>query len=285
MAIHSRTVDVERALLVLAIVHPVPSAINAGLVATLAIIAGGGLATAGLLAIAMLGFQFSIGALNDIVDADADRLEKSRKPIPAGLVTPRSAAVVVVLGGAVGLVVSAGFGFAVLILGVAGYGCGVAYDVAMRRLGLGWLCYAAAFPALLAWTWMAAAGHLPPGWQFLLPIAALAGPALHLANSLVDAGSDARAGQHSLATQLGPRHARWALAGLMATILIFAWASLLSMESRPNLTMAAAAVASVTIAFGVTLSWQEKARVREAGWLLQAVGLATMAAAWLASMA
>ena len=268
----------------MAVVHPVPSALNAVLVAILALIAGGEPSVAGLLAIAMLGFQFSIGALNDIVDAEADGPWKARKPIPAGLIPVEFAIAVVGLGALVGLGISASFGLEVLMLGAAGYASGVAYDVAMRRVGLGWLCFAAALPLLLAWTWVAAAGSLPPGWPFLLPLAALAGPALHLANSLVDVDSDAQSERPSLATRLGPRSAKLALAILMVTILVLAWVTLASVGSPSSLALAAAVVATITIALGVTLSGRETHRAREAGWLLQAIGLATVAAAWLASM-
>jgi 4-hydroxybenzoate polyprenyltransferase len=265
------------------VVHPVPSALNAVLVAILALIAGGGRSVAVGLAIAMLGFQFSIGALNDVADVEADRLWKPRKPIPAGLIPIKFASTFVVLGAVVGLSISASFGIVVLILGASGWVSGVAYDVVMRRLGLGWLCFAAAFPLMLAWTWLAAAGSLPPGWPFLLPLAALAGPAIHLANSLVDVDSDEGAGRPSLATQLGPRHARATLAILMAIILVLAWATLASIEAASSLALGAALVATATTVLGVALSWQDARGAREAGWLLQAVGLATMAAAWLAS--
>lgn len=275
----------RRALLRLALVHPVPSVLNAALVATLALVAGGDRAVAAALAIAMLGFQFSIGALNDVVDADADRPWKPRKPIPAGLVPIELALLIVILGAVLGLAVSATFGIAVLILGASGYASGVAYDVVMRRLGLGWLCFAAAFPLMLAWTWVAAVGALAPGWPFLLPLAALAGPALHLANSLVDVDSDALAGRRSLATWLGPRRARATLAFLMSTILALAWATLASVGAASGIALAGAILGTITTALGVTLSWQQARRAREAGWLLQAVGLATLTAAWVASTA
>jgi 1,4-dihydroxy-2-naphthoate octaprenyltransferase len=275
----------RRALLRLALVHPVPSVLNAALVATLALVAGGDRAVAAALAIAMLGFQFSIGALNDVVDVDADRPWKPRKPIPAGLVPIELALLIVILGAVLGLAVSATFGIAVLILGASGYASGVAYDVVMRRLGLGWLCFAAAFPLMLAWTWLAAVGALAPGWPFLLPLAALAGPALHLANSLVDVDSDALAGRRSLATRLGPRRARATLAFLMSTILALAGATLASVGAASGVALAGAILGTITTALGVTLSWQQARRAREAGWLLQAVGLATLTAAWVASMA
>ncbi len=273
-----------RWLLAFGVVHPLPSAINAALVAILAVVGGGNPLTAGLLAVAMLGFQFSIGAWNDVVDADADRMSKTRKPIPAGLVTVRTATVVAIIGAVVGVVISASFGWLVLAVGLAGYATGVAYDVAMRRLGLGWLCYAAAFPLLLVWAWAAAANALPPGWPFVLPVAALAGPAVHLANSMVDMGSDELAGRGSLATRLGPRRARLALAALMTVVLLLAWASLWSLATLSWEAIAAGQVASMVVGVGVALSWQEGTRSREAGWLLQAVGLGSLGAVWLAAM-
>jgi Zn-dependent alcohol dehydrogenase len=72
---------------------------------------------------------------------------------------------------------------------------------------------------------------------------------------------------------------------MMATILVLAWATLASVGAASSLTLVAAVVATITTGLGVALSWQEARRPREAGWLLQAVGLATMATAWLASMA
>lgn len=269
----------------LAVVHPLPSALNAVLVAVLAVIAGGEASVAALLAAAMLGFQFSIGALNDLVDMEADRPWKPRKPIPAGLVPVRWGYAIVVLGALVGLGLSAGFGVLVLILGAAGYACGVAYDVVMRRVGLGWLCFAAAIPLMLAWTWLAAAGTLPPAWPLLLPLAALAGPTLHLANSLVDVEVDTRTRQSSLATRLGPHGAKMTLAILTATILVLAWATLAAAGTPSGLALVAAGVATFSTALGVGLSWREDRRAREAGWLLQAFGLASVAAAWLTTMA
>lgn len=272
-------------LLALAVVHPVPSALNAVLVAILALVAGAGPSVAAVLALAMLGFQFSIGALNDVVDVEADRPWKPHKPIPAGLVPVELGVAVVVLGAVIGLGTSATFGLDVLVVGAAGFVSGVAYDVVMRSRGLGWLCFAAALPLMLVWTWLAAAGTLPPGWPFLLPLAALAGPALHLANSLVDLDSDARSGRPSLATRLGAHGARSVLALLETTIVVLAWTTIVSVGAASGRILIMAALATATAALGVAFSWQEPTRAREAGWLLQAVALATMAAAWLAAMA
>jgi 4-hydroxybenzoate polyprenyltransferase len=281
---HEHRPSAPVAIRALAVVHPAPSAIVALLVASLALVAGAEPSVAGWLAVGMLGYQFSIGALNDLADADSDALAGRDKPIAGGLISKRSAAAIVIVGGAIGMGISATFGAAVLILGGAGYATGVAYDVGMRRLGLGWLCFAAAFPLLLAWTWMAAAATLPPGWPFLLPLAALAGPTIHLANSMVDPDTDLRSGTTTLATQLGPARSRRTLAASNAIIYVLAWVTLASMEELPGLAAASAVAATVTAAAGIGLSLQRSRRWREAGWLLQAIGLAMLALAWMAAV-
>jgi 4-hydroxybenzoate polyprenyltransferase len=269
----------------LAVVHPLPSAINAALVVGLAVAAGGDALVAGVLGTAMFGYQASIGALNDVVDADRDRLVKPGAPIPAGAVSRRTALGIVVVGGALGSVISAGFGLVVLLVGSAGYASGLAYDLFMRRHGWGWLCFSVAFPLLLAWTWLAAAGRLPPAWPVLLPLAALAGPAIHLANSLVDIDADRRAGMASLATRLGIERARIVLAVLVAIIYLLGWTALVSMAGLTLSAALGALGATVLAGLGVLLSWQSDVRAREAGWLLQAVGLAILAVAWVGSAA
>jgi 4-hydroxybenzoate polyprenyltransferase len=273
----------RRAVLGLRVIHPLPSALNAALVIALAIVAGAPPIEAGLLALAMLGFQASIGALNDVADADRDQLAKPTKPIPAGVIDRRGATIVAMAGAAVGLAISAGFGLPVLILGAAGYGCGLAYDLVMRRRGQGWVCYAGAFPLLLAWTWMAAAGSLPPGWPLLLPLAALAGPTIHLANSLVDLDADEQAGVTSLATSLGEDRAPLVLTILTASIYVLAWVILLWLTDPPIAALLTAAAATLCAGLGVGLSWRSGSRAREQGWLLQAAGLALLAVAWVAA--
>jgi 4-hydroxybenzoate polyprenyltransferase len=278
-----RPFTLRRAVLGLRVIHPLPSALNTALVIALAIVAGASHLEAGLLGLAMLGFQASIGALNDVADADLDRLAKPTKPIPAGVIDRRGATIVAVAGAAVGLAISAGFSLPVLILGAAGYGCGLAYDLVMRRWGRGWICFAGAFPLLLAWTWMAAAGSLPPGWPLLLPLAGLAGPTIHLANSLVDLDADERAGVTSLATSLGEDRAPLVLTILTASIYVLAWVILTWLANPPMAALAAATAATLCAGLGVSLSWRSATRAREQGWLLQATGLALLAVAWVAA--
>jgi 4-hydroxybenzoate polyprenyltransferase len=265
----------------LRVIHPLPCAINALLVTALAMVAGAPGSVAVVLGSAMLAFQASIGAVNDVSDADRDRIAKPWKPIPAGRVSARTATLLAVVSGCLGLVISAAFGPMVLILGGVGLACGLAYDIVLGQRGLGWICYMVAFPTLLAWTWLAAAGELPPGWPLLLPLAALAGPAIHLANSLVDVETDARVGATSLATRLGRRRALVALTWLTTLVWVLAWAVLLSLGSVPREAGFAAVGASLMAGVGLAASWQRSGAIRQAGWLLQAVALAILALAWV----
>jgi len=226
-----------------------------------------------------LGFQFSIGSLNDLVDTDADRRAGRTKPIPSGVVSRRAAWTVVAAGGAVGLLVSASFGLGVLLLAALGYGCGIAYDVSLRRRGLGWLCFSIALPTLFGWVWLAVPGGLPQGWPLLMLLAALAGPAIHLANSLADLDLDRTAGAPSLADRLGVENARWALLLLMVLIYACAWA-LLWLAGPTPLGLAMGLAASALGGLGVAASWARRRALRQAGWVAQAGSLALLALAW-----
>lgn len=266
-------------MLAVRVVHPAPSLVVAAAVAAVAWSAGAGTAVVLSLAVAMLGFQFSIGALNDLADADADRADEVAKPIPRGVVATRTALAIVLVGAAVGLTVSAGFGSHVLLLGAAGWSCGVAYDLALRRIGLGWLALALALPLLLAWTWAAVAAPLPEAWPAMLAVAALTGATLHLANSLVDLERDARAGRRTLATRSDARGARAALSVLVGCILLLTLA-VASRSSSASAYLAFGLGASLALA-GLGLAWARSPRRREAGWLLLAGAMVPLTIAWL----
>lgn len=248
-------------------------------------VAGAPLAVVLLLALGMFGFQASIGAVNDLVDAERDRVVQPHKPIPAGDISVRGARLVALAGALVGLAISAWAGSAVLVVAVIGLGSGYAYDLVARRVGLGWLAFAVALPALLAWAWLAAAGELPPGWVVLLPLAALAGPAVHLANSMADLDTDRHMGAASLATRLGRRRSRQLLLGLDAVIWILAWLSLVWLGTISATDLVVMSLATVLAAVGAGLSVWPRTASSDLGWLLAAMALAIMAVLWVAGVA
>lgn len=237
------------------------------------------------LALGMFGFQASIGALNDLVDLERDRLTRPRKPIPSGHVSTRAARTAVLLGGAAGVAVSASFGPTVLIAGLIGAGAGYGYDLAPRRAIAGPLAFAIALPALLAWTWLAAAGSLPPGWPMLLPLAALAGPTVHLANSMADLDDDVRSGATSLATRLGRRRSRIVLLVLDGAVWTLAWLSLAILAPLSIVVLAVMIIGTTVAGAGALLSVSPRMASSSAGWMLGAVALAVLAVTWAATAA
>jgi 4-hydroxybenzoate polyprenyltransferase len=243
-------------------------------------------------AVAMVGFQFSIGALNDLVDVDADARAKPWKPIPVGRVSRGSAALATVLGAFVGVAGATVLGLTTLVVGLVGYLAGVAYDVDLRRRGLDWLAFVVAVPMLPVFAWLAATGTLPPGVGVLVPLAALAGPTLHVANALVDVtdpdatriggASAPEPGLGGLVDQLGPGRALRLLVLLTIAIHLVVWLSLVAMGAAPSV-IAMAATSSVCAMVGLAGSSSISPSAREAGWVFAAVAMALMAAAWLSA--
>jgi 4-hydroxybenzoate polyprenyltransferase len=268
----------------LRVLHPFPSAVNALLVGLLFLLAGGDGSGATRLAVGMLGLQFCIGATNDLADADADAGRKPGKPIPQGLISRRWTAVVSVLCGAVGLLLYASFGVTAVLFGVAMLGVGLAYDLRLKRAGLGWACYAVAFPLLPLSTWWIAAGALPPRAGLLLTVAAIAGPALSLSNSMVDLERDAAVGVPTLAVRLGRGRALAVLAVLLAVTYGSALLSLAA-EAGPAAAPGLVLAATTLAVLGLALSAEPTPARRERGWQAQVIGLALLTLGWVASVA
>lgn len=268
----------------LALLHPFPSALNAAVVAALATIAGGEPGDAALAAIAMLGFQVSIGALNDLVDVEADRAAQPWKPIPAGRVSEAAARAVTIGGASLGVVASLLIDPLLAVVGVTGYACGVAYDLDLKRRGLGWVAFAAAFPLLLLFGWAAGGGGLPPGWPILLPLAAMAGPALHLANAMADLDPDTLGNPRSAVVRLGHRRTAALLTLLMIAVQLLAWMIIASLATD-LVPLALAVVSTAFAATGLAGSWRGTPRAMGWGWTLQALSVAILAVAWVTAAA
>src|SRR4051812_1539672 len=282
---------------VLAAVHPFPSALNAILVFGLAVVASAyetpagppNYTVAGLLAGAMLLTHFAIGALNDWWDVEGDQQTKPSKPIPAGLITRRQVAVVGLLAGGAGLLVCVGVPAApqpltVGLLAVT-LTAGLAYDAWLKPTGLSWLPFSVAFTLLPLYAWFGASGGPPPRAELLLPVAFLAGPALQLANGLVDIERDRAAGVGGLVPLLGRRRGWTLMAALQLVINALAWITVgpVLVANGVAGTALLAAASSVTL-LGVVLSASVVPARREWGWRFQAVGIVLLALGWLSAV-
>jgi 4-hydroxybenzoate polyprenyltransferase len=266
------------------VVHPFPSALDAAVTAVVAVLAGAPALGAATLGAAMLLLQFAIGAVNDWADAPGDTRSRRSKPIVAGLV-PRAGALAI--GGvcaALGLLLAATQGAAVVVVGAAGLGAGFAYDLGLKGTAGAWLVFAAGFILLPLFAWLGGAGAPPAFLSWIVVLALPAGALVSLANGLVDLEADEPVGSRGPAVLLGRRRTIVALAAL-DTILIAG--VVISVAPRsPHLANAAGiAAGALILAAGWNRGRALSRRARLDGWHLQAIGLAVLAAAWFAAMA
>jgi 4-hydroxybenzoate polyprenyltransferase len=263
--------------------HPFPSLLD-GLVAGAAALAAGGDPPAAVrLSLSMVLLQASVGSLNDAIDAPSDAGRKPGKPIPAGLVRPRTAMGIAAIAGLAGVLLAMPSGPATVALAVVLLGLGYAYDLWFKGTAWSWLPFALAIPLFPTYGWLGAAGTLPPIWAVLLPTAVLAGTALALANATVDVERDRAAGLESVATRLGRGRSRWLNLGLLAAVWSLATATLWVTGQLVPWGLAALLGGLAAVAGWVSLGADDP-HARERGWEAQAIGVALLAAGWLAAM-
>lgn len=263
--------------------HPFPSLLDGLATAAFARLAGGDLLTIARLGISMTALQVSIGMLNDVIDAPHDAGHKPGKPIPAGLVTLSGARVGVIASAGVGLLLVAPSGPAATGLAVVVLAVGYGYDRFAKGTAWSWLPFAIGIPLLPVYGWLGSAATVPRSFAILVPAAVVAGAALAIGNARADLERDAAARVVSVATALGPERAWTAEAVLFAAVSAVALVTLF--QAHPSPVAVAGALAGVAvIGVGTWLGHHGDALRRERAWEAQAVGVAVLAAAWLAGM-
>lgn len=244
--------------------------------AAIALVAGAEAGLALRLGLAMTALQLAIGATNDLVDAERDGAAGRRKPLPLGLIG-RGSATMLAAGAAIGgLGLAASIGPLVAGLAAVGLAVGLAYDLRLRRLGLGWLAFVVGLPLLVLYGWFGGAGAVG-GPVILLALAASpAGFGLAIANGRRDVAADRSVGRTSLAVRLGPigdRVAVLAYAIALGPVLagLLVWGG-----GGTGLGLVAAGIG--VLAVGLRLPAAARA------WEVQAMGLALVAVGWLAAL-
>jgi 4-hydroxybenzoate polyprenyltransferase len=262
------------------LIHPFPILLDGFVSGAAALLAGGDASTAIRLGVAMVALQASIGALNDLVDAPLDAGRKPAKPVPAGLISPAWARVVVVGSAWVGLALTLPSGFGPVALALLGLAIGYGYDLVAKGTAWSWVPFALGIPLLPVFGWYGVAGSLPAPFAIVLPTAVVAGAALAIANSLADVHRDRAAGVASVAIWLGPRYA-WATGALLLLIVSVIANGSLWLGGAATPAIVAAIVDTSIVLVGVSLGRGATAVRLERAWEVQAIGIALLGATWL----
>ena len=265
------------------LVHPFPSLLNGLVVVGIAWIAGGPPTSVVRLALAMTLIQFAIGTTNDLADAARDAGRLPVKPIAAGLVRPRSAAVAAWTFGLLGLALAGVSGPLTLAIALAGLACGLIYNAALSRSALSWLPLSLALPLVPVFAWYGAVGSLPGAIALIVPIAMVAGAGLAIGNGLVDLDMDGARGRRTTAVVLGRARA-WTL---HAAALVAAVGAALTLGpsggGAPGSGLLTVGAATALVGM-VGLATRARAGLRFA-WAVEAIGIALVGLAWVLAAA
>jgi len=278
---------VDRAIRTARLIHPFPTLLNVGATGGLACIAVRGMPEASILVrlmLVMLFAQSAIGAANDVIDRELDAATKVWKPVASGVVPARVASMLAVSLAAGALALAATLGVGSAALAALGLGCGLAYDIRLKRTPLSALPYMVAIPTLPAWVWVTLDRWQPELW-WLLPLGSLIGVALHMANTLPDLEGDRAAGVKGLPHRLGLGRSlslAWA-AFAAALVLSLVLAPLLRYDWRwyaPALALGCGALAGSGLAFALRREpWS-----LQFGWGALSLASVALAAGWLGTV-
>jgi 4-hydroxybenzoate polyprenyltransferase len=155
-----------------------------------------------LVIVAHLAMQLSIAILNDYCDRRLDTLGKRDKPIPRGLVRPNEALAAGLLCIVIMVALLLPLNPLALIISLLYLALGQAYNLGLKSTPYSGIVFALAIPLIPVYAFVGV-GRIIPFVFWLVPVAALLGVALNLANSLPDAETDAANDARTLAVVLG----------------------------------------------------------------------------------
>lgn len=255
--------------------------------AAFAFVASGGwpgAANLGMLLLAMFGGQIAIGAVNELVDIELDRVSKPSKPLVTGLATERGARTMVVAGMALMILGSLRFSLAAFALCALGTGLGIAYSFWFKRTSWSWIPYVLAIPLIPFWVWTAL-DDVPSALLAVYPVAIPGLVALQLAQSIPDIEADRSIDVRTLAVVLGERRARGATRGLVALSALLAAIMAVFVLEQPVFAVGAAGLSIGLVVFEAVIPARDvrRARMRLFPLVVLAVGL--LGVGWALGMA
>ncbi|MBA2284436.1 MAG: UbiA family prenyltransferase [Ktedonobacteraceae bacterium] len=227
--------------------------------------------------------QLSIAMLNDYCDRDLDAVSKPQKPIPRGLIRPAEALTAGLLMIVLMLLLLVPLNMPALLISLAYLVLGQAYNLGLKSTPLSGIVFALAMPLIPLYAF-AGVGRTLPLLAWLVPVGALLGVALNLANSLPDIEEDAAHGAHTLAVVLGVRRTLFA-----CPLLLVLTALLIGVLTITGLVPARPWIVGIAIAFtclvGTALICFVRAyrsvQARKAFFYLVTVACIVLAGGWL----
>ncbi|GAC1406339.1 MAG: hypothetical protein NVS4B12_14800 [Ktedonobacteraceae bacterium] len=148
--------------------------------------------------------QLSIAILNDYCDRRLDSLGQKQKPIPLGLVRPQEALILGLLMIVVMVLLLLPLNPLALLVSCLYLLLGQSYNLGLKSTPFSGIVFALAIPLIPLYAFLGV-GHVLSVILWLVPVAALLGIALNLANALADIEEDAINGARTLAVVLGVR--------------------------------------------------------------------------------
>lgn len=282
----------RHALGLLLVIHPIPAAFYVLAVGIFSVIAAAsaqrpiapGTLVRVLLAVACT--QVAIGSLNDYRDRATDALAQPYKPLARGLIAPWEALTQVMVASGLVLVLAVPLGPLPLLLIVLIEALGLAYDLGLKSSWISGLLYAVYFPLipLLAWVVF---GRWEPFLPWLLPLGAVLGIMMNVANSLPDLEGDLAAGVRGLPHMLGLRRCLvvvWATPPLVLALLwVLALSGVVPARTGGMVVATIAGLGSVALSL-----WRYQraptAHTLRANFYTQAIGVVVLAVSWLAAV-
>ncbi len=165
--------------------------------------------------------QLAIAVLNDYFDRRLDILSKRNKPIARGLVLPREALIFGICLIILMFVLLLSLHPLALLFSVLYLACGLGYNLGLKSTPFSGVVFAIAIPLIPVYAFVGV-GRIISVVFWFIPVAALLGIALNLANSLSDIEDDAANNARTLAVMLGVRSTLVACPILISLALLLA---------------------------------------------------------------
>jgi 4-hydroxybenzoate polyprenyltransferase len=242
--------------------------------------------TIALVIVAHTAMLLAISIFNDYCDRQRDIRSKKRKPIPLGLVRPQEALIAVILLMIVMVILLLPLPPLALLISLVCLAVGQGYNLGLKSTPLSGVVFALGIPLVPLYAF-AGVGHITPFVLWLVPIGALLGVALNLANSLPDIAEDTLNRARTLAVVLGVKNTFMLcpLLLLLATLLIGFLALTQLVAARlwivlPTLLIVCVMVSILLIAFGPDKPLQ----TRKTYFYLVVLTCLLLAGGWLTSV-